>query len=278
MSREIFQKCLDIVKNSNIPTVDITGGAPEMNPNLEWFIKEVTKLSHGAAPTQKKRLIVRSNLVILLADKFKHFIDLYAENGVEVVASMPHFNQGQTDVQRGDGVFDKLIRVIKLLNEKGYAQEGSKLQLNLVHNPVGSYLPGSQQDLEHEYKTHLKEGYDVTFNNLFAITNMPIGRYLEYLMRSENFEDYMQSLVNSYNPGAVDNVMCRSTISVDWQGTLFDCDFNQMLGMSVNHGTPNHINNFDLNKLDTREIVIANHCYGCTAGTGSSCQGATTPE
>ncbi|MCP5053566.1 MAG: DUF3641 domain-containing protein, partial [bacterium] len=195
---------------------------------------------------------------------------------VEVVGSLPHYYNEKTDLQRGEGVFEKCIRVMKLLNRKGYAKEGTGLHLNLVHNPVGAFIPGSQADIEYEYKKRFLQDYGVTFNNLFIITNMPIGRYLEYLLRTENFDDYMQTLVNAYNPCAVENVMCKSTISVAWDGMLFDCDFNQMLNLPVNHGAPDHIDNFDLNLLDTRQIVISNHCYGCTAGTGSSCQGATT--
>lgn len=268
MPRHIFEKCLDILKNSDVGTVDITGGAPEMNPNLKWFIAEVSRLN--------RRLMVRSNFVILLEPDFREFIDIYANHNVELIGSMPHYQPEKTDLQRGQGVFDKCIRVMKELNKRGYGKEGDQLILSLVHNPVGAFLPGSQADLEYEYKKRLQQEYGVFFNNLYTITNMPIGRYLEYLLRSENFNDYMQVLANAYNPCAVENVMCRSTISVSWDGVLYDCDFNQMLGLPVNHGAPDHIEHFDLNLLDSREIVIANHCFGCTAGTGSSCQGATT--
>jgi radical SAM/Cys-rich protein len=268
MTRHTFEKCLEILRASDIPTVDITGGSPEMNPNLEWFITKVSKLN--------RRVIVRSNFVILLLPKFQRFLDIYADNKVEVVGSLPHFKPDQTDQQRGKGVFERCIRVMKSLNERGYGKEGSGLHLHLVHNPVGAFLPASQTDLEFEYKKRLLQEHGVKFNNLFTITNMPIGRYLEYLMKSDNFGDYMEVLSNAYNPSAVDNVMCRSTISVAWDGTLFDCDFNQMLGLPVDHGAPNHIDCFNINQLDSRKIVIANHCYGCTAGAGSSCQGATT--
>lgn len=267
MPKRVFEKCLNILKNSSIGTVDITGGAPEMNADLEWFLEQVSRLN--------RRLIVRSNLVILADPRYSHFIDIYAKYGVEVVGSLPHYNPGQTDLQRGKKVFETCIEVMKELNKKGYADSGGSLKLHLVHNPVGAYLPGSQSSLEYEYKNRLKQEYGVAFDSLFTITNMPVGRYLEYLLRSDNFEEYMQVLANAYNPCAVENVMCRSTISVAWNGTLFDCDFNQMLGLPVNHGAPDHIDHFDLDKLDTREIVIANHCYGCTAGSGSSCQGAT---
>ncbi|MCP5046737.1 MAG: radical SAM/Cys-rich domain protein [bacterium] len=268
MARPVFGKCLEILENSDIGTVDLTGGAPEMNPHLEWFIKEVSKL--------KRRLIVRTNFVVLVVPKYRHFVDVFAENQVEVVGSVPHFTAGQTNVQRGDLVFERTIKAIKALNEMGYGQEGSPLLLNLVHNPVGAFLPGSQEDLEYEFKHRLMQDHGVTFNQLFTITNMPIGRYLEYLDRSDNFDEYMETLVDAYNPNAVHNVMCRDTLSVRWDGKLFDCDFNQMLNLPVDHGAPNHIMNFDLKQLDTRRIVTANHCFGCTAGAGSSCQGATT--
>ncbi len=268
MSKDIFEKCLHILKNSAIGTVDITGGAPEMNRHLEWFIKEVAQL--------QRRLIVRTNFVILMEQEYEHFIDIYTNNGVEVVGSLPCFTSAQTNQQRGNGVFEKCIAAIRKLNERGYAQEGSGLILDLVHNPVGMLLPECQKELENKYKKQLQENHGVQFSTLFALTNMPVGRYLEFLLKSGHFNDYMELLANSYNPCTVKNVMCRSTISVGWDGKLFDCDFNQMLGIQVNHGAPNHIDVFDLNLLDSREIKIANHCYGCTAGTGSSCQGTTT--
>jgi radical SAM/Cys-rich protein len=267
MPRPIFEKCLETLKNSSIATVDITGGAPEMNPHLEWFIKEVSRL--------KRRLLVRSNFVILLEPGYRKFIDIYADNGVEVIGSLPHYLPEKTDQQRGSGVFANFIQVMKALNKKGYGQEGQNLILSLVHNPVGAFLPGAQADLEYEYKQRLLRQYGVVFTNLYTITNMPIGRYLEYLLKSENFYDYMEVLANAYNPCAVEKVMCRSTVSVSWEGILYDCDFNQVLGLPVNHGTPDHIDGFDPDLLASREIVISNHCFGCTAGTGSSCQGAT---
>jgi radical SAM/Cys-rich protein len=267
MSREVFEKCLKVIKESDsITTVDITGGSPEMNPDLEWFLGEVAK--------SNKRLIVRSNLVILLDEKFSKFIDVYAKNKVEVVGSLPDYKQEKSDRQRGEGYFYKSIKVIQLLNQKGYGMGGSGLVLDLVYNPVGAYLPGSQQALEHEYRTRLKQEFGIVFNNLFCIANMPIGRFLEYLLKKGNYDDYMQELANAYNPGAVPNVMCRVTVSVGWDGRLYDCDFNQMLGLSVSDPEVSRIGKFDAEKLSNREIVIHNHCYGCTAGSGSSCQGA----
>jgi radical SAM/Cys-rich protein len=267
MPREILSACLEIAKHKEISTIDITGGSPEMNPHLEWFLCEAGKLG--------KRLIVRSNLVILLEDAYAGFIDVYAENRVEVVTSLPDCHDDKTDRQRGSGVFARIILAMKLLNQKDYGRDGSGLVLDIVHNPVGAYLPGAQEALEDEYKKRLFDEHGVVFNRLFCITNMPVGRYLEYLLKSENFEDYMADLCGAYNPLAAENVMCRSIISVGWDGTLYDCDFNQMLGLRVNHGMPDTIMDFNIEKLRSRTIVTGNHCYGCTAGTGSSCQGAT---
>jgi radical SAM/Cys-rich protein len=222
-----------------------------------------------------KRLIVRSNLVILLEDAYAGFIDVYAKNRVEVVTSLPDYHDDGTNRQRGSGAFTRIIQAMRLLNQKDYGREERSLVLNIMHNPVGAYLPGAQKALEAEYKKRLFTEHGVVFNRLFCITNMPVGRYLEYLLNSGNFEDYMAGLCEAYNPLAAENVMCRSTISVGWDGTLYDCDFNQMLGLRVNHGMPDMIMDFNIEKLRSRKIVIGNHCYGCTAGIGSSCQGAT---
>jgi radical SAM/Cys-rich protein len=267
MVRPVFEKCLAVFKKSSCSTIDITGGAPEMNPNLEWFLGELASL--------KRRVIVRSNLVILLEPEYRRFMEIYATHGVEVVGSLPFYEAGKSDRQRGGGGFLKSIEAIKGLNERAYARKGSGLVLDLVHNPVGAYLPGPQPVLEHEYRTRLKRDYGVSFNRLFCMTNCPVGRYLEYLTQSDNFEDYMAELASAYNAAAARQVMCRTTISVGWNGKLYDCDFNQMLGLAVNHGAPSHIDAFDFDRLNSREIVINNHCYACTAGSGSSCQGAT---
>ena len=266
MPEGIFKKCFEIIENSDIGTIDITGGSPEMNPDLEWFIKSIAKLN--------RRLIVRSNLIILLDENYSHFKDLYAEQGVEIEASLPDYRIEKSDRQRGKDSFIKAIEVITKLNEKGYGIPGSGLTLNLVHNPVGAYLPGPQNALEYEYKRVLEFEYGIKFNGLFCLSNCPVGRYLEFLLRTDNFEDYMSLLIQAFNPAAANNVMCRTTLSVGWDGTLYDCDFNQMLDLKVNHGVPTHIDDFDMEKLRIREIVINNHCYACTAGAGSSCQGS----
>ncbi len=267
MSQEILAKCLFIAKNRpEISTIDITGGAPEMNPHLRWFLHEVALL--------KRRLIVRSNLTILLENEYKDFIDIYARNKVEIVASIPDYKKEKSDRQRGEKSFEKSIAIIKLLNKKGYGKAGTGLILDFVHNPVGAYLAGTQGALEFEYKKRLMKDYGIEFNNLFCLNNCPVGRYLEFLIRTDNLDDYMTELNNAFNPSAAQNVMCRSTLSIGWDGKLYDCDFNQMLELTVNHGTPAHIDEFDIEKLSNREIVINNHCYSCTAGAGSSCQGS----
>ncbi len=266
MDRPVFEKCLEILARYSIDTIDITGGAPEMNPHLQWFIESAAKL--------KRRLIVRSNLSILLDPTYHHFIDVYTDNQVEIVSSLPDYHAQRTDRQRGQGAFDGIVHVMQMLNRKGYGQPGSNLLLNLVHNPVGAFLPGSQEALSREYKRRLFDDHGIVFNQLYCLSNCPVGRYLEYLIRTENYEDYMTELINAFNWSAVDGVMCRTTLSVAWNGDLYDCDFNQMLALPVNHGAPAHIDIFDFEKLKHRQIVTANHCYACTAGAGSSCQGA----
>lgn len=268
MSKETMALCLDVLRNTDIPIVDITGGAPEMNPNFRWFVEKCAGLG--------RQVMVRSNLTILAEPGYEGMPEFYAENHVEVIASLPYYMEQNTDSQRGKGVFQKSISALKRLNALGYGIEDSGLTLNLVFNPGGAFLPASQKALETDYKREMQKRYGIFFNNLFTITNLPVGRFLAYLNSSGNFEMYMGRLVASYNPGAATNVMCRNILSVGWDGTLYDCDFNQMLGMTVNHGAPSHLKDFDLSKLSKRQIVTGIHCYGCTAGAGSSCGGATT--
>jgi radical SAM/Cys-rich protein len=266
MSRETLEACLHILRNNPIGTVDITGGSPEMNPEISWFIEEVSALG--------RRIMVRSNLVILTEENYAHLIDLYAQYRIEVVSSLPALDPVRVERQRGEKTFARIIDVMKKLNQKGYGHPGSGLTLNLVHNPVGAYLPGSQSALEQEYRLHLSRDYGICFNSLFCLTNCPVGRYLEFLIRSDNYADYMRALVASFNRQSVANLMCRTLISVGWDGTIYDCDFNQMLNLPVNHGAPDHVKNFDIEQLKSRQIVVGNHCFSCTAGAGSSCQGA----
>ncbi|MEQ9426733.1 MAG: arsenosugar biosynthesis radical SAM protein ArsS [Cyclobacteriaceae bacterium] len=269
MTRETMQLCLDAFDGTDIKTVDLTGGAPEMNPNFRWFVEKLT--------AQGKHVIVRCNLTIILANPIYHDLpEFFRKHKVEVVSSLPYFSARRTDAQRGDGVFEKSIKALQMLNEVGYGLPDSDLRLNLVYNPTGAFMPGDQAGLEAEFKRKLKEGYDINFNELYAITNLPISRFLEYLVISKNYESYMETLANAFNPSAAEGVMCRNTISIGWDGYLFDCDFNQMLDLKLSNGAPNHIKDFDLQKLNSREIIINQHCYGCTAGAGSSCGGSTT--
>ncbi|QXP73307.1 arsenosugar biosynthesis radical SAM protein ArsS [Tenacibaculum sp. AHE15PA] len=266
MTTETMQQCLDVIKKTEAHTLDLTGGAPEMNPNFRWFVEEASKAGI-------KDFIVRSNLTIIRANKkYYDLPEFFKKHNVHVVSSMPHWTRGKTDKQRGDGVFDKSIKALQMLNEVGYGTEGSDLKLDLVYNPSGAFLPGDQAALENDFKKALKDDFNIDFHNLFAITNLPISRFLDYLIASENYEEYMHSLVEAYNPMAVENVMCTNTLSISWDGNLYDCDFNQMLNLKVNSKVK-HISEYNEELLQDRDIIINQHCYGCTAGAGSSCQG-----
>lgn len=269
MNKEIMQLCLEVIKKTGAHTLDLTGGAPEMNPNFRWFVEQ-------AAKAGIKDFIVRSNLTIIRANKKFHDLPLFfKEYNIHVVSSMPHWTRGKTDKQRGNGVFDKSIEALQELNAIGYGMEHSDLKLDLVYNPSGAFLPGNQKDLEYDFKKALKEDFNIHFHHLFAITNLPISRFLEYLIASENYEDYMIALVDAFNPSAVANVMCTNTLSVSWDGWLYDCDFNQMLDLKI-ASKITHISQYNESILQDRNIVINQHCYGCTAGAGSSCQGTVT--
>lgn len=268
MTRETMELCLSALRDTDIQTVDITGGAPEMNPHFRWFVEEISAM--GRKP------MVRCNLTIITANKKYHDLpEFYAQHGVHVVSSLPFYQKRNTDRQRGEGVFDHSIEALQMLNDVGYGREHTGLLLDLVYNPVGAFLPASQTALEVDFKRALQKDHAIVFNNLYVITNMPISRFLEYLIESGNYEEYMEKLVTAFNPMAATGVMCRNTISIGWDGYLYDCDFNQMLDMRVNSGAPYHIRDFDIEKLNNRSIAIDQHCYGCTAGSGSSCTGAT---
>ena len=269
MSKKTMLECLEVIKNTGAHTLDLTGGAPEMNPNFRWFVEEASKAGI-------KDFIVRSNLTIIRANKKYHDLpEFFKHHNVHVVSSMPHWTRGKTDKQRGDGVFDHSIEALQALNEAGYGMPNSTLRLDLVYNPTGAFLPADQSAMEQDFKKALLKDHGIQFHNLFAITNLPISRFLDYLIASENYEDYMYALVEAYNPSAVNNVMCKNTLSVSWDGYLYDCDFNQMLELPINSKVK-HISNYNETLLQDRNIVISQHCYGCTAGAGSSCQGAVT--
>lgn len=268
MTRETMQQILDAMEGMPVKTVDLTGGAPEMNPDFRWFVEGLSKL--GA------EIIVRCNLTIILANpKYHDLPEFFKKHKVNVVSSLPSFTARRTDSQRGDGVFNKSIEALKMLNAVGYGKEGTGLKLDLVYNPSGAYLPDDQSILEAEFKTKLKDGFDIVFNELYSITNLPVSRFLDYLLNSGNYEEYMNELANAFNPVAAEGVMCRNMVSIGWDGYLYDCDFNQMLEMKLSNGAPKHIKDFDWQKIMNREIIINQHCYGCTAGAGSSCGGAT---
>lgn len=264
MPRFVVDACLKVLKDFKIPTLDITGGAPEMIPDFRYFVTEARKT--GA------KIIVRHNLTVMFEATQTDLPEFFSENKVEVVCSLPYFLQTQTDAQRGAGVFDKSIEALKRLNAVGYGID-KKLILNLVYNPVGAFLPPEQSAIEADFKRELKTRFDISFNNLFTITNMPIARYLDWLRRSGNETSYMQKLVNAFNPATVAGLMCKNLISVDWRGNLYDCDFNQMLELNLSEELPQTIFDFSYEKLANRKIKTAAHCFGCTAGTGSSCGG-----
>lgn len=259
--------CLDALRSSNIKTLDLTGGAPEMNPHFRYFVTEARKLG--------VHVIDRCNLTILLANGFKDIPDFLAENEVEVVASLPCYLEENADAQRGDGAFRKSIEALKLLNDRGYGHDDARRMLTLVYNPVGPSLPPDQQQLEDQYRDVLSREYGIQFNRLFTITNMPISRYLDFLLESGDYESYMQKLIEAFNPAAAAGVMCRKMLSVGWDGRVFDCDFNQMLELPTAHDQPKHIRDFDAEVLSERSIMTGRHCFGCTAAAGSGCLGAT---
>ena len=268
MLESTMEDCLNVMRHNSIKTVDLTGGAPEMHPNFRWFVAQIR------AQTTVKEIIVRSNLTIILANKKYHDLPaFFAQHKVHVVSSLPFYKRNKTDRQRGSGVFDQSIKALQKLNEAGYGKEVSNLELDLVYNPSGAFLPGDQQALESDFKTALKEDFNIDFNHLFTITNLPISRFLDYLIASENYNEYMHNLVGAFNPAAAENVMCTNTISVSWEGYLYDCDFNQMLELKVDI-EHQHIRDFNLEALAKRKILLSQHCYGCTAGAGSSCQGS----
>jgi radical SAM/Cys-rich protein len=267
MSRTTAEECVEALRRSAIPTVDITGGAPELNPHFRWLVEQCAALG--------RHVINRCNLTVLETGPHRDLPEFFARHQVELICSLPHYQPACTDVQRGDGVFDKSIRALRRLNELGYGDGKSGLRLVLVTNPVGAVLPAAQACLEAEWKRELARLCDVSFDSLYTITNMPISRYLEWLLESGNLEGYMRRLVESFNPQAAHGLMCRSTISVGWDGRLHDCDFNQMLDIPVSNDAPRHIRDFDLCALQARAIQTNRHCFGCTAGTGSSCTGST---
>jgi radical SAM/Cys-rich protein len=265
MTRDTMALCVKALAESDIPTVDITGGAPELNPDFRWLVQQARALG--------RHVMDRCNLTVLTIAGQSDLAEFLAQHRVEVVASLPHYRAPSTDRQRGEGVYEKSIAALKMLNAAGYGDGRSGLRLVLVTNPVGAFLPPAQASLEREWKRELARLHGVTFDALFCITNMPISRYLDWLLESGNLEEYVRRLVDAFNPSTVEGVMCRDTLSVGWDGRLYDCDFNQMLDLQV-ADAPRHIRDFALSALARRRIVVGRHCFGCTAGAGSSCGGS----
>lgn len=264
MSREVLEACLQVAREQNVETVDITGGAPEMSPDFRWFIGEITKIC--------PHVIVRTNLAILTEPGYEDLVDFYAENKINVVCSLPHYKARNSEKQRGEGTFLKSIDVLKKLNEAGYGEKPGLL-LDIVYNPGGAFFSPDQTALEKEYKEKLGADYGVVFNHLFTITNNPIGRFGGFLIRTGNFESYMDKLYRAFNPGTIEGMMCRFQISVAWDGTLYDCDFNQAIELPI--CTKETIFDWIGKPFQKRKICFDKHCYACTAGQGSSCGGAT---
>jgi len=272
MQRETIEDIVRFLKDTKIKKLDLTGGAPELNPHFRYLVETVTAMG--------VHVIDRCNLTILLEPGQEHTAAFLAENQVEIVASLPCYLEENVNSQRGDGVFTASIKAIQELNRLGYAKADSGLQLNLMYNPVGPHLPPTQQQLEQDYKRELGQRFGITFNHLYTLTNMPIQRFGSTLVSKGQFADYMALLKGSYKEENLAKVMCRSLISIDWQGYVYDCDFNQMLSMPLsmtnkqNDNKKTHISDLFGKDLQDHPIMIADHCYGCTAGQGSSCGGA----
>jgi radical SAM/Cys-rich protein len=268
MDRETIDACLEALDQTEAHTVDITGGAPELNPNFRYLVEECVK--------RGKQVIDRCNLTVLLLPRMQDLPQWLANHGVEVVCSLPHYRRLNTDNQRGAGTFEKSIEALRRLNEVGYGKGDPKRKLTLMSNPVGAFLASGQTKMEQEWKTGLMQNHGVSFDRLITLNNMPISRYLEWLEQSGNLQRYMELLVNSFNPTTISGLMCRNTLSVSWDGRLYDCDFNQMLDLEAQSSDqkPLHIRDFDPHQLSQRKIVVDRHCFGCTAGAGSSCGGA----
>jgi radical SAM/Cys-rich protein len=267
MPDAVFDRVLEIIDATDAPTVDITGGAPELHRRFRELVRH--------ARSAGKRVIDRCNLTITRLPNYSDLPDFFAANQVEIVASLPHYRLKATDAQRGAGVFEESIEALRRLNALGYGRPGTGLVLNLVTNPVGTFLPGDQAALEAEWKRQLKRLHEIDFDRLYTLTNMPISRFLQFLQETGRLHDYMETLVTAFNPAAAAGVMCRTTLSIGWDGTLYDCDFNQMLELPVHPAQPRTVFDFDAAALASREIVLGPHCFGCTAGAGSSCGGAT---
>ncbi len=269
MTRGTVDAVLRFLSATEIPTLDITGGAPELNPNFDHLVESAASLG--------RHVIDRCNLTVIFEPGKEHLAAFFKRNRVELICSLPCYSQDNVDRQRGKGTFDSSIRALKIFNALGYGRPGSDLVLNLVYNPVGPHLPPPQNKLEQDYKKELWEQFGIEFNNLFCLTNMPITRYATHLKLRGEYERYMELLETSFNAAAIEHVMCRDLISIGWEGWIYDCDFNQMLELPIRGDDGNALNILSLNSVEevlSRPVTVGNHCYACTAGSGSSCGGA----
>ncbi len=262
MARENIEAVIRVLNESPIQTLDITGGAPELHPDFHSLVQ--------IARIMGCHVIVRTNLAVFFEQGLANLPAFYSENRVEIIASLPHFRAANVDGVRGDGVFAQCIKALRLLNHLGYGHQGSELQVHLVYNPRGAFLPPSQESLEKQYRQELLEKYDVHFTHLYTLANMPLGRFKNFLRRSGIYDEYLRKLVDAFNPATLDGIMCRRLVSVGWDGTLSDCDFNQIAGLRMSEDCPGHIRDFDYDSLCQREIVLSDHCFGCCAGRGST--------
>jgi radical SAM/Cys-rich protein len=267
MTRATIDRVIDWLAQTKIPTVDLTGGAPEMIPDFRYFIERLRALR----PSRK--IIDRCNLTILLERRYEDLAQFLAAKKVEIIASMPCYSARNVNAQRGEGVFEASIDALRLLNRVGYAVAGD-LKLHLVYNPLGAVLPGAQEKLERDFKRELATNFGIVFNNLYTLANLPVGRFAAILRHNNKLDEYMDLLINAFNPATMEGLMCRNTISVGWQGEVYDCDFNQQLDMQWRNGRPLYLWDVEPDKIDNREIMTGDHCFGCTAGAGSSCGGA----
>ena len=262
MNEEVIRTALDVLRNHSIGILDLTGGAPELNPHIKYLVKEAGKLN--------RHVIVRSNLTVYFENSMEDFPEFYSEHNVEVIASLPHYTKDSVDKVRGYNTFKKSIEALKRLNNLGYGKSADQRQLHLVYNPMGAFLPSSQKELEEQYKRELFATFGIIFNRLYTFANMPIGRFKEFLIRSNNMKKYEEEIQSTFNAATLEGIMCRHLISVGWDGKLYDCDFNQILGMAVDIDCPGHIRDFNYALLAERKIVTDNHCFACTAGQGST--------
>ena len=267
ITRETINRILGWLLNAEIHTVDLTGGAPEMMPDFRYLVGQLRKMP------QIETIIDRCNLTILLEPGYDWLADFLKANRVKIVASMPCYKPGNVDAQRGDGVFDSSIRALQLLNRLGYGRM-AELPLDLVYNPNGDFLPPDQTELERDYKSELKKHFGIDFHRLYTLTNMPVGRFASWLKHQGKLDTYMQLLIGAFNPASVNGLMCQNTLSVGWRGEVYDCDFNQQLGMQWKEAAPLFLWDIDSERLEGRVVAVDNHCFGCTAGHGSSCGGA----